>query len=462
MALIYYLDFTAHIPQKQCPDRNELVRFLNQEVKDLPRGNILIEEKPGVFKVKVYDREKGAQLENRTLTYILPGDINGKKPVKIKFEKRAKSNLVKPRYVTITNLHNSELGDHMTNEELTEFFQKFGQVINPVADVYATYDSVWTLDKKRLFMDLNKGKDIPRINPMEIKVNGETIRGQIRVTYRDQPYLCKRCGDDHTALCPKIEEEKHRSAVIKNMKNEKNKTIIVGDSNLKLINGESILADVVSSSGAKIGHISNIISEENLDSYDNIVVMAGTNNIPPAHENYTENAIFDQVKTETTNLCSKLDPYVTKGKNVLMVHVPNSPHCRQSQTSLQLRNRINKHITEAVNKLNNKSTGRNKVDKIEWAEKVNDADFGSVKGISEKLTAELLGKIDTSLNNAMAAPFLPLQKTAFQYSKVSPAYPVGCYKCTAIGHSMEVCKANFNVMKRSLSNKDENVPASKK
>jgi len=351
----------------------------------------------------------------------------------------------------------------MTNEQLTKFFEKFGQIINPVADVYATYDSVWTLDKKRLFMDLNTGKDIPRMNPMETEVDGEIIRGQIRVTYRDQPYLCNTCGEDHTNLCPKIEEEKKRAAVIKTLKNEKTNTILIGDSNLKLVNGDSILADVVSSSGAKIGHIANIISSENLDTYDNIVVMAGTNNIPPSHENYTKNAIFEQVKKETASLSSKLDPYVAKGKNVIMVHVPNSPHCRQSQTALQLRNRINKLISESVNKLDNKTSGRNKVEKIEWDDNnMKDEDFGSVKGISEKLTADLLGKIDSSLKNAMAAPFLPIKQTVSRpYSKVSPAYPVGCYKCTVVGHSMEDCNVNF-MLKRALSNKEENSPASKK
>ena len=293
MALVYYLDFTAHIAQKYAPNRNELVRFLNQEVKDLPRGNILIEEKPGVFKVKVYDREKGAALENRTLNYILPGDTLGKRPVKIKFEKRAASKFVKPRFVTVTNLHNSELGDYITNEQLTDFFKQFGDIINPVQDVYLAYDSVWREDKKRLFMDINKGRDIPRMNPFEIEGDGRIIKGQIRVTYREQPWLCRTCGVEHTEGCPKKEEEKKRGAIIKNMKEEKTKTMIIGDSNLKLVNGESILADVVSSSGAKIGHIGNMIDSENLDSYDNIVVMAGTNNIFPSYENWTENAVFD-------------------------------------------------------------------------------------------------------------------------------------------------------------------------
>ena len=103
------------------------------------------------------------------------------------------------------------------------------------------------------------------------------------------------------------------------------------------------------------------------------------------------------------------------------------------------------------------------MEKVEWDDNnMKDEDFGSVKGISEKLTADLLGKIDSSLKNAMAAPFLPIKQTVSRpYSKVSPAYPVGCYKCTALGHSMEDCNVNF-MLKRALFNKEENSPASKK
>ena len=87
MALAYYLDFTAHIPQKLCPDRNELLRFLNQEVRDLPKDkNILIQDKPGLFKVKVYDAVKGARLENKVVNFYHSGYYEGQK-LKNKVEK---------------------------------------------------------------------------------------------------------------------------------------------------------------------------------------------------------------------------------------------------------------------------------------------------------------------------------------------------------------------------------------
>jgi hypothetical protein len=355
MALVYYLDFTSHIPQQLCPNRNELIRFLNQEVSDLPKGNILIQEKPGIFKVKIYDKVKGATFENKVVNYFLPSDTNGKKTIKLKFEKRESSRYIRPRYVTVTGLHNSDLGDHITHEQLNTFFGGFGDVINPVSDVFEAEDAVWRLDKKRLFIDLNRGMDIPRMNPFEMTVDGKPIRGQIRVTYREQPYLCRRCGVDHTFNCPKWEEEKKREAVIKNLKAENTKTMIVGDSNLKLVNSDAILADVISSSGAKVGHVNNILKSENLERYDNIVVMAGINNIPSAQVSFEEGTVFEKTKEEINALAETLDPLVKKGKNIILVSIPDAPHCRQSQKSVQLRNRINKHLADTTKKLNSKS-----------------------------------------------------------------------------------------------------------
>ena len=456
MALVYYLDFTSHLPQKQAPNRNELIRWLNQEVSDLPKGNILIQERPGIFKVKVYDKVKGAALENKVVKYFLPDDIQGKKPIMLKFEKRESSKYIKPRYVTVTGLHNSNLGDHITNEQLNSFFANFGDIINPVADVFEADEAVWRLDKKRLFMDLNKDVDIPRMNPFEISVDGKPIRGQIRVTYREQPWLCKKCGVEHTSNCPKIEEEKKRGALIKNLKEENTKTIIVGDSNLKLVNSDAILADVISSSGAKVGHVNNILKEEKLDNYENIVVLAGINNIPSSQVSFEENNVFNHTKEEITSLAETLDPHVKKGKNVIIVNVPDAPHCRQSQKAVQLRNRINKQLAEVVKKMNSKCP-RSTAQILEWDDSPAEGDFPSIKGISEKLTADLVGKVDELLKNKLRAPYLIGTKhTAPAYKCVSPVYPLGCKRCTKLFHSESECEVDFSKKGRNLSNKSEN------
>ena len=129
-------------------------------------------------------------------------------------------------------------------------------------------------------------------------------------SHHKQPYLCRRCGVDHTSNCPKWEEEKKREALIKNLKEENTKTIIVGDSNLKLVNSDAILADVICSSGAKVGHINNILKTENLEKYENIVVLAGVNNIPSAQVSFEDNAVFDQAKEEMEALRETFDLHV--------------------------------------------------------------------------------------------------------------------------------------------------------
>jgi len=465
MAYTYYLDFTSHLPQKLAPSRNELIRFLNQEVYDLPKGNILIQEKPGIFKVKVYDKVKGEALENRTINYILPDDITGKKPIKIKFEKRESSKYIKPRYVTVTNLHNSNLGDHITNEQLNTFFSSFGDIINPISDVFEAEESVWRLDKKRLFIDLNKGVDIPRMNPFEMKDDdGKPIRGQIRVTYREQPYHCKECGVMHTANCPIWEEKKKRGAMIKNLKAENTNTLIIGDSNLKLVNSDAILADVISSSGAKVGHINNIIRTENLDNYENIVVMAGINNIPSAQSSFEENNVFDKTKEEMHELGEILEPHIKKGKNIVLVNVPDPPHCRQSQKSVQLRNRINKLQGEMAKRLNSKSPRKEAhVHVLPWDEPPSEEDYTSIKGISDKLTADLVGKIDSLLKNKLRAPYLiGTSYTAKAYKNVTPVYPFGCNRCTKLYHTEGECEVDFSKKGRNLSNKSDNEPVVKR
>ena len=463
MALTYYLDFTSHIPQKLCPDRMELLRFLIQEVNDLPKGNTLIQEKPGVFKVKVLDKVKGAALENKVVNYYLPNDTNGKRPIKLKFEKRESSNYVRPRYVTITNLHNSDLGDHITDELLNDFFRNFGNIINPVSDVYTAESEVWKLDKKRLFIDLNKGKDIPRINPFEMKVGERTIRGQICVTYREQPYLCRRCGTEHSTNCPKWEEDKKREALIRNLKEKDTKTLFVGDSNLKMVNSDAILADVISSSGAKVGHINNILNNEKLDTYENIVVVGGLNNIPSAQTAFEDSTVFDHAKQEIDQLNDTLEQHVKQGKKVVLVKIPDAPHCRQSQKSVQLRNRINKHFDATAKKLNTKCP-RNTVNVqvLPWDHSSED-DFTSVKGVSEKMTAELVGEIDSVLKNKLRATYLVGAKnTAQAYRKVTPVYPLGCKRCTKLYHSEGDCDVDFKKKGRVLSNSSDNESASKK
>jgi len=247
-------------------------------------------------------------------------------------------------------------------------------------------------------------------------------------------------------------------AMIQNMKAENTKTLIIGDSNLKLVNSEAILADVISSSGAKVGHINNIMKTENMDNYDNIVVMAGINNIPSAQTSFEESTVFDKTKEEMNDLGELLEPHVKMGKNVVLVNIPNPPHCRQSQKAVQLRNRLNKLQADMAKRLNSKSPRNTAhVHTLPWDDPPSEEDYPTMKGISEKLTADLVGRIDGLLKNKLRAAYLIGTKyTSAAYKNVTPVYPFGCNRCTKLYHSEGECDVDLAKKGRNLSNKSEN------
>ena len=293
MTIEYVLDFTPYIPQRDCPKLHEVQTLLNCCVTDLPRGNMILQQQVGKFTLRVHDNIKGKALENKIVTYFLPGDKEGKRPVNLQIVKKPeRKRYVNPKYVNIWGTYDSEIGGFISNEALTKIFSEYGTIIIPVQDVYDLNENVWSIDKKNFRIDLDKGKHIPRSCPVEYKTGeGKIIKASLRTTYKDQPYFCRRCVKEHPGDCPVWLENKKRMAEIKEQKERETKTLILGDSNLKQVNGNALLADVVASSGAKIGHLSNQLQFEKLDRYENVVIFGGINNIPSPNENAEESVV---------------------------------------------------------------------------------------------------------------------------------------------------------------------------
>ena len=206
MSIEYTIDFTAVLPQKLTPRLNEVQTWLNCSVQDIGRGNIIIQIRPGIFILRIHNDQKGKDLENRVVNYYLPGDTEGEKTVTMTIRKREhRKKWVNPRYVTIWGVHKADLGDVLSNKTLTKFLEKYGTILEPVEDVIDLSENAWSLDKKKVRIDLDKELDIPRNCPIEVT----TADGSLRVTYRDQPYYCRRCTADHVGDCPKwIEAER--------------------------------------------------------------------------------------------------------------------------------------------------------------------------------------------------------------------------------------------------------------
>ena len=69
------------------------------------------------------------------------------------------------------------------------------------------------------------------------------------------------------------------------------KTLIVADSQARMVNQDSLNADVIAVPGAKLGHFANSIAwNKKIAKYDNIVIIGGTNNIQHSKEENNYNA----------------------------------------------------------------------------------------------------------------------------------------------------------------------------
>ena len=61
------------------------------------------------------------------------------------------------------------------------------------------------------------------------------------------------------------------------MKEDNNKTVMVGDSNFRCINENGVMASVTAVTGEKMGHKCNQLNFENITKTENIIHSAGQN-----------------------------------------------------------------------------------------------------------------------------------------------------------------------------------------
>ena len=455
MTIEYTIDFTSVLTQKLTPRLNEVQTWLNCGVKDIGRGNIIVQTRPGIFLLRVHDDAKGKALENKKINYYLPGDVGGKKPIEVTIKKREiRKRWVNPKYITIWDVYKEDMGDVLTNKTLTKYLEKYGTILEPVEDVTDLSENAWALDKKKCRIDLDKELHIPRNFPIETPAADGTIKkGTLRITYRDQPWYCRRCRLDHDGECPKRMEDRRREEEIREQKAKETKTLILGDSNLKLVNANAILADVTASSGAKIGHITNQMDFEKMEKYENVVLMVGVNNVPGQNDRGDENSYNKQIDVEMKALETELSKHVKKGKNVYLTQVANPKHVRNSQRGVNIRTKINKDFHDMKNRLKSHNK-KAKVDIINWSPFDDEDDYSTVKSISDRAMIRFLQKVDEKLEGKLRAKYLDTVLTAHPYSTVGSTYPPGCYKCTKMGHSEDSCTVDYS-KKRNRSEEIE-------
>ena len=99
---------------------------------------------------------------------------------------------------------------------------------------------------------MNKGKEIPRDLFVEFPIeSGHKMQTTIQVYYRDQPYFCKRCNEKHIGDCSAWENDTTESEQVKELKRDKVKTAMIGDSNLRCINEKGLMTTVTAIMGGK-------------------------------------------------------------------------------------------------------------------------------------------------------------------------------------------------------------------
>ena len=162
---------------------------------------------------------------------------------------------------------------------------------------FSTYKGSKQLNGNRsLVLELTPGLSIPRT---VFYVGPHTeIKGKLRVFYKGQPYHCFKCDTTHERIRPKKVEETVKEEEERLDREVKTKTLIMSDSTLRMANQKAMNADIICISGGKIGHINDSMNyNPDILKYDNIVMIAGLNNIDLGDTPESERQqIFHQLK----------------------------------------------------------------------------------------------------------------------------------------------------------------------
>ena len=235
----------------------------------------------GIYTIKLWDKVKAEKLIGQKVEYFYEGE-RSKASIKVTItEKPSYQRYHNPKYVTIMGFDRSP-AEKITNASIDKTLQQFGDIIVPTQDVYAEN---FLTGKKKLRIDLNKGNEIPRDFHMLFETEtGKSLTVSLWVYYKDQPYHCRKCTEQHVGDCPKFIAEKEEKQQVKKIKEDITKTIMIGDSNFRCVNESGVMASVTAVTGGKIGHICNQVKFENLDKIDNIILSAGQNFINNADE----------------------------------------------------------------------------------------------------------------------------------------------------------------------------------
>ena len=359
-----------------------------------------------------------------------------------------------PKWIYIDWLSDGNLRN-VKNEQLNEFLSDYGDLISPV-ELEKNEFGMYT-GRRKARLDLNKDKNLERVKwlDFDIEMDGkmQKFKGKVKFFYNGQPIFCKKCSKEHTQKCPQQIKEEELFKEYELSRKEKIASLFVTDSNCSLLNEKSVFADTNVASGAKIGHCANVLENSDLESYKNIIISAGINNI-----DLNAQTNIDKWETQVKSEMEKVEKIALKcaekGMNIRVVPVSDFPITKSTGKAKQMQSKINQMFDKMEKDICQKFNGALRVVKIPI--KSEEESFRDNKHFTELQTAIMLETIDSSLpeDNKVINRTRPkgvLLTTSEKYRGVYATYRYGCGRCTKIGHNEKSCNLNLesNKIKRN-------------
>ena len=450
------IDFSQHLPKHMIPPYRKMVSLLTQTVPEFTRGSAMLTQgRNGQFHLKVYDKIKGNQLLGRKIDYFPEEGKNHMISIPIQ-ENKPSQRYKNPKNITMVGFDRYP-ANQIENAQLDDILKHHGLIINRTEDIYS---EVFLTGKKKVRMDLCNGSEIPRNLHIEFtNQDGYKRSATIRTYYYDQPYFCNRCSLTHVTKCPKLLEDQEIKVRMNEQKKDKQQITMVGDSNFRCINENSIMASVTSITGGKIGHICNQINYVDVSKSSNIVLSSGQNCLNDA-DTFSKDDWEKKTNAEIDRYEKLAKKLKNEGKNVFILGIPPTPITQMSKETTSARTWINKKLSQISQQSmqEKKNTGKGIISYIceEDGNYNETTDFTDERHLSELAVNRMLSTLNNILPNGQKLydPSLTDKPTGKPYRACYGTYPVGCQVCTSVGHNELTCSYVVG-NKRNLSTGSE-------
>jgi hypothetical protein len=330
------------------------------------------------------------------------------------------------------------------DSDFDRWLEKNVSIIRPTEDD-RDRDTGFLNGRKTAFVDFNKGEELPRFTDLELDVilpdgKPETARGQVKITYRNQPVFCRICKTEHIGRCPVREAEEAKKEAEDRARQPKIKTLLVGDSNLRHVNEQGTTSSTRVATGAKIGHAANVLRFEEPTKYDNVIIHAGGNNIIPQAVNF---AVWEnQVRSEIEQLQSQL---IRFSGTKTIIGVANSEQATANDQTIKMRTTLNEELRNLQSTIDNTKY-------VYVDDELGDQEEAWVdyRHYSEIMCAKVLEAVDNTFpeDQKLLIRGKP-STTPRKYGNVNSAYKLGCGTCTKLGHLEEECPKSIGNNKRA-------------